>query len=655
MSTFPIALALLSLSLPALSHGGVYAGPGVTVPPTSDPSTGPADTAPTASTPSPGGSGSSPVFGGGSSPASTAPLPSPSNSAGSAPTFDMTHWGLWWRFNKESLLDLRMRFARGKVWSADGPFGRPAESLINDRVLPILFASMEDESYDGLISGSIVALGRIGSPQDAKMAAAFERAFFRKSGEVRETAALGLGLLGEHNGMDRLAKILAEPKRTKEELGYVTSDHMRAYAAYSLGFLASRNGISDVKRMAALNLLDRISDAREDMDVRVASLNAIGMVDLPWSGPFLAVSPTTNREGLVQHLIEIYSKGIDEPLMAHLPVAIARLLHGAPTGLRQVVTSKLLDRWSPRLDRHEAAALVLAYGECEANWESELGQDVTRLLAKIATTGDTSFPRRLAMVSLGKLASRPTATGSPDPIATAYFETFLIKMQKVGRSADRPWIGLAASVYNAGLLKHHSLPSAELLAMLRHLIEKGGSIDTASTAAFAVGLAEDHASGPFLAKQLAQASNSSLRGFLATAIGLVGYQEAKPLLIETIEKVRFSPVDLENTAIGLALLDQAGTAERLRAMLGETNLTSLAGSLAYTLGRISDASAIPQIAKMYTEKTSGLTRTYIIIALGLACEDGRLPWFVELSEGSNYAAWSPSLFDSAGKGVLNLF
>jgi hypothetical protein len=90
-------------------------------------------------------------------------------------------------------------------------------------------------------------------------------------------------------------------------------------------------------------------------------------------------------------------------------------------------------------------------------------------------------------------------------------------------------------------------------------------------------------------------------------------------------------------------------------MLGETNLTSLAGSLAYTLGRISDASAIPQIAKMYTEKTSGLTRTYIIIALGLACEDGRLPWFVELSEGSNYAAWSPSLFDSAGKGVLNLF
>ena len=131
--------------------------------------------------------------------------------------------------------------------------------------------------------------------------------------------------------------------------------------------------------------------------------------------------------------------------------------------------------------------------------------------------------------------------------------------------------------------------------------------------------------------------------------------EAKPLLIETLEKVRFSPTDLENTSIGLALIDQVGTAALLRDMLKKTNLTSLAGSLAYTLGRISDAAAIPQIAQMYAEKASGLTRTYIVIALGLSCERGRLPWFVELSEGSNYAAWSPSLFDSAGKGVLNLF
>ncbi len=648
MMPLPTTLAILALTLPALTHGGTYTGPGSTVPIA-------ADTAPPTKPVTPSRPKTTPLTSGGPSPATSAPIIHGTSVTGTAPTFDMTHWGLWWKFNKESLLDLRARLARGKVSSGDGPYGRPAESLIKDRVLPILFAAIEDESYDGLISGSIVALGRIGSPQDKQMAAAFEAAFARKSGEVRETAALGLGLLGEHEAMDRLAGILSDPKRSKEELGYSAGDHMRAYAAYSMGFLARRNRIADVKGMAALSLMERVLDRRDDMDVRVASLNALGMVELPWTRTLLAPSPMASREGLVKQLLEMYTKGAEEALMSHLPVTIARILHGAPTALRTAVMATLLDSWDPKLDRYEAAGLVLAYGECEANWESEIGQRVTSLLIETASQGEAAFPRRLALISLGKLAARVTVTGFPDRSAMATLEPFLIKMQKLGRSADRPWIGLAAAVYNAGIVKHNALPGDELLAMLRLLVEDSESVDTASTAAFAIGLAEDHASGPFLTRQLEKASSASLRGFLATAIGLVGYQEAKPLLIQTLEKVRFSPTDLENTSIGLALLDQAGTAERLRKMLDETNLTSLAGSLAYTLGRISDASAIPLIANMYSKKTAGLTRTYIVIALGLACEDGRLPWFVELSEGSNYAAWSPSLFDDAGKGVLNLF
>jgi hypothetical protein len=353
--------------------------------------------------------------------------------------------------------------------------------------------------------------------------------------------------------------------------------------------------------------------------------------------------------------LALYDDGVDATLMAHLPVTIARLLKGAPTALQKLGTQALLAAWSPRLDRNEAAGLVLALGESEAPWEGELGQEVTKLLRKIAKTGNAGFSRQLAMISLGRLASRPEASGQPNKGAKRSFESLLIAMRKTGRSTDRPWIGLAAAVYNARIIKLRSAPSPELIEMLHDLIVRGGSVDTASTAAFALGLSENHASGPFLTEQLEKASNSCLRGFLATAIGLVGYQEAKPLLIETLEKVRFSPSDMENAAIGLALLDQPGTAVRLRDMLEETNLTSLAGSLAYSLGRISDAAAIPQIVRMYTNKTSGLTRTYIVIALGLSCEDGRLSWFVKLSEGSNYAAWSPSLFDSAGKGVLNLF
>ena len=632
------------------AHGGAYQGPGST--------TAPADMVPpTGGTPAPKTSGDTPppAAGTGSGAANTPAPAGPSSAAGAAPTFDMTHWGLWWKFNKESLLDLRTRLSRGKVISGNGAWGRPSARLINDHVLPVLFDSMEDASYDGLISGSIVALGRIGTPQHERMATAFDSAFGRKSGEVRETAALGLGLLGQHTSMERLTELLSEPESYREDFGYTANDRMRAYAAYGIGYLASRSPIQDVKHLAVLRLLESITNQRESSDVRVACLNALGIIDPAWKDSSVPLTPSSHREGLLTFLLEIYEDGTDTDLMGHLPVTIARLLRGASPLIMESATRRLLASWGPRLDRNEAAALVLAFGESEAYWDSDLGRALTKLLEKTARSGDEAFPRRLALISLSRLASKADVDGVLNPGATAYFEALLLELRKEGRSSDRPWIGLAAASYNARVVKLKGTPSPALLAMLRELIVKGGSVDTASTAAFALGLSEDHASGPFLAEQLKEASSSSLRGFLATAIGLVGYAEAKPLLVETLEKVRFSPTDLENTSIGLALIDQPGTAALLRGMLKETNLTSLAGSLAYTLGRISDAAAIPQIAQMYAEKASGLTRTYIVIALGLSCERGRLPWFVDLSEGSNYAAWSPSLFDSAGKGVLNLF
>ena len=65
---------------------------------------------------------------------------------------------------------------------------------------------------------------------------------------------------------------------------------------------------------------------------------------------------------------------------------------------------------------------------------------------------------------------------------------------------------------------------------------------------------------------------------------------------------------------------------------------------------------MPEVAALYhAEGTSDLPRTYLVVSLGLACEDGRLPWFADLAAGINYVAWSPTLYDAAGKGVLNIF
>ena len=350
-----------------------------------------------------------------------------------APTFDMTHWGLWWKFNKESLLDLRTRLSRGKVISGTGAWGRPSARLINDRVLPVLFDSMEDASYDGLISGSIVALGRIGTPQHERMASAFDSAFGRKSGEVRETAALGLGLLGQHNSMERLTSLLSEPESYRKDFGYTANDRMRAYAAYGIGFLASRSPIQDVKHLAVLRLLERITDKRDSSDVRVACLNALGIIDLAWKDSSVPLTPSSHREGLIAFLLDIYEDGTDTDLMAHLPVAIARLLHGAPPLHLESATRPTSGQLesAPRPQRSGCPGAVLWRergllgqrpwpGDCQATGEG-------------GTNGRRGvFPGGLALISLSRLASKADVDGALNPGAMEFFEMLLIELRKEG-------------------------------------------------------------------------------------------------------------------------------------------------------------------------------------------------------------------------------
>ncbi|MDF1798332.1 MAG: HEAT repeat domain-containing protein [Planctomycetota bacterium] len=660
-----LVLATAAFALPATPHGGTFSGPGSSTgsggpAPGSNP-TAPADTAPSsggggATT---GGGGSAPVTSGGTRPVTPPPSSSAPKSAGAKPSADLTHWGFWWHFNKEPLLDLRARLARSSTATGTDGFGRPSDEVIRERVLPVLFGAASDETYDGLMSGGVIALGRIQSPLSDKIAAALHESFGSSSGEVRESAALALGLLGDHAAMQHLAEILTGEAAKNKRWGHLLTDRMRAFAAYGLGYLASRSPIQDAKRMAVLHLIDRLTDDDENADIRIACLNAIGMADLTWDdGMHLGAlnSPTRSRTGLVEYLLGLYLEGDAQLLEGHLPVAIGRLLHGAPVAFAERVTGQLLDSWSPTINHTNAVALMLAFGESDLPEDSEVLARVRAHLTVTALKGRIAIARRLALIDLAKLASRPTATGKPDKQACATFEAFLMRFRDAGHRTDRPWIGLAAANYNAQLLRYGANPSPALLSMLRELIEKGGSQDTASTCAIAVGLSEDLASGPFLLERLRGASSASERGFLCLAIGLVGYAEAKPDLEATLDAVRFSPPDLENTAIGLALLDRSGASVRLRKMLRETTLTSIAGSVAGALGRITDAAAVPEMARMYRAVgTSNLTRTYLAVSLGLACEQGRLPWFAQLSSGVNYLAWSPTLYDTAGKGILNLF
>jgi len=614
------------------------------------------------------------------SPASpAAPVPGiaaqPANSPIGFVQTDLTSWSYWWYFNREELLDLRRRFE--SLGSTTGRIPglpvstRPSDRALQNTVLPALFAMVSDKEPDTVRLSADIALARIASPESARILATTQALIQERDPSLRETAALAMGINGDPSVIDELSTMLACGKLAKKLFGFKPNDRVRAFAAFGLGAAADRAANDDVRRVILRPVLERFLDTNEDSDLRVALASALGMMRIEF-GPKDA-EPTRKearrttlryRRELIDLLWEAYDNERDRLVRAHLPTTLARLLAGAPDDVRDAGIARLLANLDDEPRPQELYGLMSALGIVGQAWGRPADQALRSALYAQAATQRESHARHLALMALAQVVANSGPSLPPISVQEE-FEDFLVARYDLGRAADRPWLAMAAGSFGARLrrpvegrkgARARGRVGGELIEQLRTVVRAGGSAEELTAATLALGLCEAQDSAEDLEQLLDRTGNKEVRGFVALSLGLLHRTATYPKIAVLIDDLRYDPFSLENAAIGLALLDRTRGSALLRSRLAQAYSGVTAAPLAAVIGRVADSASVLPLAQLVTEDSQTVaTREYACIALGLIADRDDISWRSNFAKNVNYSAWTPTLFDSAGKGVLNIF
>ncbi|MFY9345743.1 MAG: HEAT repeat domain-containing protein [Planctomycetota bacterium] len=628
------AAGSLPLSLPA--HGGQYRGPGLPSGPSPVGPSGPAQPAvPPPATPATG---------------------TPNTGAGpSIP--DEASWQVWWELNKDPFVQQRSG-PRGPTTGSDDFYlgQRRAEPWVDtllatdvdlrDRIVPALVALMEAETNRDIQTACLMALGKLGGTvPGVDLDRLIGKRIARDDQEVRETAALALGVAGRPTALPMLLSLLrndADGKRLcqKEDVG----DRTRAFAAYGLGLLIRRDSDAGHKQEAHDTLWALLNDRElQHRDLRTAVVSALGLLCDPARGSHKRLAWQT-----VDELLAWYQRDLgrgDEAIQAHAPVAIARLLgRGASTTHRRckdhfaAVLTADNKRSNPIL---QSAALAL--GMLGLPTESEPDDAaVSKALQVYWEKGHDRLARAFAIAALGRIGG------------AANRAWLLAAYQRGNRSLERPWAALSL-----GLIAAASAANGEVDTTFAHLLmddlPEARKPDGMSALAVALGLTGHQPAATTMTKALRENEHDEmLAGYLCIGLALTGDSAAVPTLTSVLERSQRRPFLLLQSAVGLGRLGDRAANDRLLAMLQKSESVAVLSALANAIGQIGDRRAIdPLIAMTKDQELTKLARAFVAAALGGVGDRSTVPWNLPFSRDCNYGAPVDTL-SNGSTGVLDI-
>jgi HEAT repeat protein len=657
-----VAACVLAGTLPA--HGGQYRGPSVPwpggpakpfVPAPKGPGipgpTTPArpmpmpPAAPAPTTPGPGGA-----------------VPATPLTGGPAATPDEVSWQIWWEFNKDPFVQPQTAAAGPTTGSDDFYIGRRravrAETLapnaidVLEVVVPALVELLEKERNRDVQTACMMALAKIGrAPRSVDLEALFVARLARDNQEVRETAALALGVGGQATALPLLLALLRDdPAGRKLCEREKVEDRTRAFAAYGLGLLARQSDDAATK-LAAHDALFAVLDGKQtDRDLRVAATNAIGLL----------VDPEQVRHRrlawqCVDELLALQDRGSGD---FHVPVAIGRLLGRGDSAshrrCKEIFVAVLLDGRSPGpqsraiardLDRSNAAQqsaaialgmLALPTEQCPAD------ADVARALQEYAQKGVDRLARRFATMALGRIGG------------AANRQWLMTTWQRAHKNLERPWLALALGLI-AARDAAAGKPDEALARMLVDGLQEASFVEVRSAFAVAIGLTGWLPALATLRDFLREhEATEAIGGYACVALGLLGEPAAAPLLGEVVDRSARRPFVLQQAAVGLGRLGDPDATPRLVALMARSESVAVLAALANAIGQIGDRRAIPLlVALTKDDEQTKLGRAFAAAALGGVCERFALPWNLPLSRDANYGAPVDTLSNGA-TGVLDI-
>ncbi|MBK8980432.1 MAG: hypothetical protein IPM29_31405 [Planctomycetes bacterium] len=623
-----LALLLLCAATPLAAHGGQYRGPVPYLPLV------------------PGGPG-----------APAPPTPAlPTTGGGAAPASALTSWSFWWEFNKDRYLRLGevVRGAPQPVDDGDGTSapvtGRgPTDAQVRDEVLPALKRLMDSTDNRDVATACAMAFAKIGREHPSFDVLDLIRGqLTRGNQEVRETAALALGVAGLPGAFEDLLALVADNRRGRvlADRGSVDS-RTRAFAVYALGLLARRLGDPE-RAERALDVLEPLLADREqdDRDLRVALVHGIG----------LCVTEIDGARGLrlrwrAMRALEAYwdqdlGRG-SELLQAHVPTVLARIVGRGDTPDHRRLLASWVDAIGPRQDRHISVvqSLVLALGEVALPRESNDAQAaVSAALEDYLHRGKDQQARFFCLVALGRIGGAQNR------------ELLVKEHRRGGQGTDKPWAALGL-----GLLAWERRQAGEPVdALIGDALHSGllrvDNEDYQGAAAIAVGLCGYAPAAEDLIRLLRRnQKREELAGYLALALAMLQSAEGKPVVRQTLRESVRRPRLIAQAAVALALYGEADAPDELLRVMndGSSNLARLA-AIANAYRYVGDATAVePLLRQMFAPDTSTLTRAFMAAALGGVCDKDLLPWNEPIAANVNYLAEVPTLRNGL-TGILDI-
>jgi len=677
------ALALSSAFVLDISraHGGSYRGPGDTVPPGgggggggsgpggSGPS-GPGGTGPGGAT-GPSGGGSVPTGGGPGRPTSAA-----TGAIASGP--DLTTWEFWWGFNKEQYLNLKAHVHAATMVSGDDSFWnsgakqrdtmRPTEETIRTMVVPALREVLASERNNDIVTGSLIALAKIGDVRNEDGTSEFEPLIARflsdPNQEIAETAAVALGILANEASIPMLQSLALDDAAGRKLVGTTEVRYRtRAFATYGLGLVGARTGDNARRQRVARILIDVLAlPTSGTRDIQVAAVSALGLVPIdvdPSESPDGSLDAANSRQSQIRFLRRFYRDQENSFVRAHVPTALARLLEGAPSSVRDVVAEELLaalDRNSKERDEVRMSCVLALgqIGDCDAD---TIDTRIRAALSRIATEGDQQS-RNFVNIAFGQIGGRSGA-GADVENGRTEARDFLLGQLRQGKGHMKPWAAIGLGVMEHALTRA-GVPAGSAAGTVKSLLRKALAEavrpELVGAYSVALGIAGDVEARSVLKQKLDGVSEANARGYVAIGLGLVDARETIGDIQKVVRESKYKPDLLKSAAIGLGLLGDKELVPYLCDTLVEAKGLSSQAALASALGFIGDSRSVAPLVAML-KRTQGISdgaRGFAAVALGIVADKELLPWNSKISTGVNYRASTSTLTGESGTGVLDI-
>ena len=665
-------VSLLILPTPTFAHGGKYRGPQDIVPPNArgGPTTGgpaiPGPVTPGAVPPgapppggptTPGSSPGGPNTGGPRAPGiGSGPMSGPRGIQLSA---DLSKWQFWWEFNKDPFINLKDAIHAPTIETGSDEFflgpsrrvnskdtSKPSESDIQETILPALKRALEMSDNRDINSACMIALAKIGrNHNEFNVLPIFKEYLTRPDQEIRETAALAMGISGMRNARQLLVELAWDTESGRRACGRSQVDgRTRSFALYSLGLLAYSNDSIDFKR-ECFEALNKIlsDDTVRDRNLKVASITGMSLLN------------TVDKQLLKDVFTSLdayYDKAAGrgtDLIKSHVPTTIAKLIGRGASPFHV----KYKDKFSKELFSSKKKgnniyrSVALALGQMALSKEiNEDDAKYSKALLRYYQNGRDSQAKLFCLLAMGQVGGDDNKN------------KLLIELSRGRKALDRPWAALALGVMDFHRFSEANNPSIDPLVggLIHKQLKEVKTPEARSAFAVALGLCKyTEASSDLMDLLIKYRHQDEFAGYICIGLALMNEQKAREDIHDIVLWSVRRPDLLKQAAISLGKLGDKTAAQTLVGMLEgkESNLAKMS-AISSALGFIGDRRTIIPLKKMmFNDSLTPLSRAFAAVALGGVADKEKLPWNSKISRNINYRAAVETLTQS-GTGVLDI-